>query len=141
MDFNNQYSLSNMYNNPYSYNNNLDMSSITNTSGSTDSIGSLFNSGFGNTATNPSTGLTLDDLGGIPGILGIVQGLGGLFNNYNLNNQAKDNLKFQKQAYGTNLRNQTQAYNTNLEDRIKARYAQENRSQEEATNYINRNRL
>lgn len=50
-----------------------------------------------------------------------IQALGGAYLGFQNLKLAKDNLKFNKQAYNTNLTNSTQDYNTKLEDRINGR--------------------
>lgn len=52
-----------------------------------------------------------------------IQALGGAYLGFQQLKQAKDALKFQKQAYNTNLTNSVQTYNTSLEDRINGRTA------------------
>ena len=63
-------------------------------------------------------GLNLDGIGSI------MNGIGSAVSIYTALSKlglAKDQFKFQKDAYNTNLNNQTQSYNTALEDRITAR--------------------
>lgn len=69
--------------------------------------------------TDPQTGFASTGI-----VAPLATGLGSLFQGWNAMNQyglAKDQLNFQKQAYGTNLANQALAYNTALEDRIRGR--------------------
>lgn len=136
---------------------NIDLSSLINNTGNynTNNLSSLFNpmpaEQQGNFVTgqslsdlfgsNNTNSFGLDDIGGVQGLSSIVNTLGGLFLGFGQANRAKDALNFQKNAYATNIKNQTQAYNTNLEDRIKARYATENKPVEQAQQYIDKNRL
>lgn len=80
--------------------------------------------------------------GGGAGIaLGAIKTLGSLWNSYQQTNLAKKSLAFQTKAYDTNLANQTKSYNTALEGRIRARYATEGKSQQQADSYYQANRL
>lgn len=73
--------------------------------------------------------------------LGALQTVGGLWQAYNANKLAKESIGLQKQAYQENSANQKKSYNTALEDRIRARYATEGKSDAQADNYINENKL
>ena len=70
-----------------------------------------------------------------------VQALGSLWNSYQANKLAKEQIGLQREAFQTNLDNQRQTYNTALEDRIRSRYNTEGRSSSEADQYINEHRL
>lgn len=83
-------------------------------------------------------GFTLGTVGDISKIIG---GFGTLWSGIQANKLAKDAFNFQKEAFQTNLANQISSYNTSLEDRIRARYAQNNRTQAEADAYIADHRL
>lgn len=54
---------------------------------------------------------------------------------------AKDNLRFQKDAWAKNYANQAQSYNTSLEDRTRARYSARETDESKIQEYLNRNRL
>ena len=83
----------------------------------------------------------LGGLGNLKDLASILGGFGMVYNGMQANKLAKDALGFQKQAYQKNLTNQVDSYNLALEDRIRARYAQNNRSSEEASSYIDQHRL
>jgi len=89
-------------------------------------------------AGNGGGGLNMDFLKGSADILGAF---GSLYAGYQTNKIAKKSLAFQESAYKTNLANQLSSYNLALEDRANARFAQNNRSQDEADGYINKHRL
>ena len=81
------------------------------------------------------------NLGNLGTVLGGAQAIGNLWNSFQQNKLAKDQMRFQKDAYRTNLENSTQTYNTALEDRIRSRYNTEGRSDQETESYLNKNRL
>jgi hypothetical protein len=101
------------------------------------------------TGTNPTGGTNVSKTGffqeggGASIALGAIQVLGSLWSSFQQNKLAKENLRFQKEAYYTNLENQEQSYNTELEDRINARYATEGRenASAQAADYVARNKL
>ena len=73
--------------------------------------------------------------------LGAAQGL---FNGWMGMKQyglAKDQFKFQKQAYGENLKNQKQTLNTELEDRQRSRVASNSSAYQSVGDYMNKNGL
>ena len=74
-------------------------------------------------------------------LIGGVTALGNLWNAYQQNKLAKDQFKFQKNAYNTSLNDNRQTYNSALEDRIRSRYNTEGRSSQEADSYLDNNRL
>lgn len=74
-------------------------------------------------------------------VLSGVQALGSLWNSYQANKLAKEQVGLQREAFQTNLANQKQTYNTALEDRIRSRYNTEGRSSSEADQYINEHKL
>jgi hypothetical protein len=94
--------------------------------------GGLFGDFFG------KDGFGIGDLGELSKIIG---GFGNLWMGMQANKLAKKSLDFEKQAYDTNLSNQISSYNLALEDRMRARYAQNGRSQSEATAKIEQNKL
>lgn len=61
--------------------------------------------------------------GNLGSVFGGIQALGNTWLGLQQLGVARDNLRFQKQAYNTNLTNSTQTYNTSLEDRIRGRTA------------------
>jgi len=78
------------------------------------------------------------------GIGSLLQGIGALGSLYGTSQQigiAKDQLKFQKEAYNTNLNNQIASYNTNLEDKIRGRYSSVDQSEAQVQDYLNKNRM
>lgn len=80
----------------------------------------------------------------LEGFSSIAQGLaslGSLYTAFQGIGLAKDQLALQKKAFNTNLANQRQTYNTSLEDTIRARYATEGRSAEEAQSYLDTHKL
>lgn len=81
------------------------------------------------------------NLSSLSDIASIIGGFGMLWNGMQANKLAKDALGFQKQAYQKNLANQTSSYNLSLEDRAMARYAQNNRSADEAQAFIDQHKL
>lgn len=104
----------------------------------------------GNTNTNDPvpTDVTGDGwfskIGGFKGLSNLAEGLsslGQLYTSIKALGLAEDQLDFTKEAYNTNLANTTQSYNTALEDRIRARYAQENKSSAAADEYIAKHSL
>lgn len=67
-----------------------------------------------------------DKLGGLQGIGAGLQGLGALgsmFTGYKQYGLAKDQLKFQKEAFNKNFENQKKLTNARLEDRQRQRHA------------------
>ncbi|WP_199097231.1 hypothetical protein [Dyella sp. ASV21] len=62
--------------------------------------------------------------------------LGSLYLGLQQLGQAKDALKFQKQAYNTNLTNSVQTYNNSLEDRINGRTADYAGKQQDVQSYL-----
>lgn len=81
------------------------------------------------------------DLGDVGQMVGIAGDIGKIWNAFQTNKLAKKEFEFQKQAYQTNLTNSISSYNLALTDRMTARYAQNNKSQEEANAYIEQNKL
>jgi len=79
--------------------------------------------------------------GGAGLILGGVQVLGNLWNTYQQNKLAKQQLSFAKDTFETNLANQTQTYNTALEDRIRARHHTEGKSSADTESYLDEHSL
>ena len=73
--------------------------------------------------------------------LGLLSSLGGIYGATQANSLARDQFKFGREVTNTNLTNQIQSYNTALEDRARTRAVQENRSEQSAQDYIDRNRL
>lgn len=74
-------------------------------------------------------------------VIGGIQTLGSLWNSYQQQKIAKEQLALQREAFQTNLANNTQTYNTALEDRIRARYNTEGRTSQEADQYLSENSL
>lgn len=68
---------------------------------------------------------------------GLLQGFMGM-QNYGL---AKDQLAFQKEAFGTNMANQKKMVNSQLEDRQRARIASNAGAYESVDDYMKRNGL
>ena len=86
----------------------------------------------------------INRIGGLDGlgdILGGVQGIGNMFLAMKQLGMAKDQYKFQRQAYNTNLNNQRQTYNTALEDRARSRTAYEGGSMADMNAYLDKHRL
>lgn len=83
-------------------------------------------------------------LGNTDNLNAAINGIGALtgaylgFQNLRL---AKDNLRFQKDAWAKNYANQAQSYNTSLEDRTRARYSARETDESKIQEYLNRNRL
>lgn len=72
----------------------------------------------------------------------VVQGLGALTNAYlgfKQLSMAKDNLRFQKDAFAKNFANSQQTYNTSLEDRIRGRSSNPNEADVQA--YLAKHKL
>ena len=65
----------------------------------------------------------------------------GLYNAYNSNKMAKQQLRFSRNFANANLANQTQSYNTALADRARSRGVMEGQSQAQVDSYIAANRL
>jgi hypothetical protein len=73
--------------------------------------------------------------------LGGIQALTGAYLGFQNLRVAKDNLRFQKDAWAKNYANQAQSYNTSLEDRVRARYSASSSDESRIQDYLNRNRL
>jgi len=86
---------------------------------------------FGEGGKIEGLGSIADALGSLGQIYGAIKGVG----------LAKDQLRFQKEAYNTNLTNTTKAYNTNLEDRVRARSFAEGRPDSYSASYLAQNRM
>lgn len=78
-------------------------------------------------------GLNLDGIGSIMNGIGSAVSIYTALSNLGL---AKDQFKFQKDAYNTNLKNQTQSYNTSLEDRTRARYHTQGGTSADVDSYL-----
>ena len=80
-----------------------------------------------------------------PGLVGgIAQGIGALASAWNANRGlglARDQFRFQKEAYNTNLANSIQSYNTSLEDRIRGRTSDYEGKEQDVQSYLNRHSL
>ena len=88
--------------------------------------------GFGNWIKNG------DNLGAV------VQGIGALTSawlGYKNLGVAKDQLRFQKEAFNRNFANQTQNYNTSLEDRIRGRTSDYEGKEADVQAYLAKHRL
>lgn len=89
-------------------------------------------------------GKVMNWLGNSDNLNATINGIGALtgaylgFQNLRL---AKDNLRFQKDAWAKNYANQAQSYNTSLEDRTRARYSARETDESKIQDYLNRNRL
>lgn len=83
-------------------------------------------------------GFNIGDVGSIAKVIG---GFGNLWMGMQANKLAKDTLNFQKSSFNENLKNQIASFNLALEDRMNARYAQKNRSPDEAQAAIDRHKL
>lgn len=79
--------------------------------------------------------------GGAGLLLGGVQVLGNLWNSYQAQKLAKQQLSFAREQWDTNLANQTQTYNTALEDRIRGRYATGTRTEDQLQGEIDKHSL
>ncbi len=79
--------------------------------------------------------------GGANVALGGIAVLGNLWNSYQQQKIAKDQLKFAKNQWNTNLSNQKQTYNTALEDRIRSRHAYSGKDENQTQEYLSKNRL
>lgn len=84
---------------------------------------------------------TLEQLGGLGAIAELIGSIGGLVQGFKANKLAKQSLNFQKDAFNKNFNNQVKSYNTNLADTINARYSFEGKTQDQANQYINANKL
>lgn len=73
--------------------------------------------------------------------VGGIQALTGAYLGFQNLRLAKDNLRFQKDAWQKNYANQAQSYNTSLEDRTRARYSSRETDESKIQDYLNRNRL
>ncbi len=73
--------------------------------------------------------------------LGGIQMLGNLWNSYQQQKVAKEQLGLAKRTFETNLANNRQTYNTALEDRIRSRHYTEGKSSAETDAYLSENRL
>lgn len=100
--------------------------------------GSQWFNNSGSTSQQDGFGFNSNTIGMV---MGGLQALGSLWNSYNQQKLAKEQFKFQKQAWQTNLANQTKTYNTALEDRIRARHFTEGKSAKETNDYIATHRL
>lgn len=80
-----------------------------------------------------------------PGMVGgIAQGIGALAGAWNAHRGlglARDQFRFQKEAYNTNLANSIQSYNTSLEDRIRGRTSDYEGKEQDVQGYLNRHSL
>ena len=94
--------------------------------------------GGGGFFRNAKGGFNTDNIGLA---LGGIQTLGSLWNSYQQNKIAKEQLSLARKTFQTNLENNTQTYNTALEDRIRARHNTEGRSSQETDAYLSENRL
>lgn len=74
-------------------------------------------------------------------LLGGLGTLGSLWTAWNATDLAKKQFDFQKKMSTANYMNQMQTYNTNLEDKIRARYAMENKAPDQASAYITSHQL
>lgn len=81
------------------------------------------------------------NMGTVKDVAGILGGFGQVWAGLQANKIAKDTLNFQKKSYETNLANQIKSYNLGLEDRIRSRYAQNERSTSDADAMIAANRM
>lgn len=91
----------------------------------------------------PGDGIT-GWLGNSQNLSAVFQGIGALTQAYlgfQQLRQAKEGLKFQKQAYKANLANSEQSYNTSLEDRIRGRTSNYAGKEEDVQSYLSANRL
>ena len=70
-----------------------------------------------------------------------LQTVAGLYNAYNSNKMAKQQLRFSRNFANANLANQTQSYNTALSDRARSRGVMEGQNQAQVDSYIAANRL
>jgi hypothetical protein len=117
--------------------NNLGMSAYT-INPTTGLMGNGMSSGM------QASGGLFDSIGGLGGIstgVDILSKLGGMYLGYQANKQARKQMKWQRGVYERELDNKIKDYNTSLEDRIRARYATEARSAEEAEQRISDRRL
>ena len=114
-------------------------------------------SSLGQYATNAG-GVQGPDAGGAPGFgakamkwlgngdnlnaaVGGIQALTGAYLGFQNLRLAKDNLRFQKDAWQKNYANQAQSYNTALEGRYRARFSARETDEAKIQEYLNRNRL
>ncbi len=74
-------------------------------------------------------------------IFGGLQSLGSLWNSYQQQKIAKEQIGLQREAFRTNLANNTQTYNTALEDRIRARASYSGQSEADTQSYLDKNKL
>jgi len=74
-------------------------------------------------------------------VVGGIQTLGSLWNSYQQQKIAKEQLALQRQAFQTNLTNNTKTYNTALADRIRSRYVTEGKTSAQANQYLSANKL
>jgi hypothetical protein len=95
----------------------------------------------GVSGTNPNGNSFWNLEGGAGLALGGVKVLGNLWNSYQQQKIAKDQLSFAKNMFNKNLTNQTKTYNSALEDRIRSRHAYSGKSEEDTQNYLKANRL
>lgn len=83
-------------------------------------------------------GFNIGDVGTIADVIGTF---GSIWGGIQANKIAKEEMALQKQAYQTNLASSISSYNLAIEDRMRARYAQNERSDAEASAYIAANQL
>ena len=69
-------------------------------------------------------------------ILGGIEMLGSIWNSFQQQKIAKEQLALARETFQTNLENNKKTYNTALEDRIRSRYVMEGRSSAEADSYL-----
>ena len=74
-------------------------------------------------------------------MMGGVQMLGNLWNSYQQQKIAKEQLSLARETFQTNLENNRTTYNTALEDRIRSRYNTEGRTTAEANSYLSEHNL
>lgn len=74
-------------------------------------------------------------------VVGGIQTLGSLWNSYQQNKLAKEQIALQRQSFQTNLANNTQTYNTALEDRIRSRHFTEGKTSAQTDQYLSQNKL
>lgn len=73
--------------------------------------------------------------------MGGIQMLGNLWNSYQQQKIAKEQLSLARNTFQTNLENNRTTYNTALEDRIRSRYNTEGRTTAEADSYLSKHSL
>lgn len=109
--------------------------------GALNSIGS--NNGTNNNGTYGSgLGLGLGaNIGTAQLALSGLSSLANLWNAFQAQGLANDQFEYTKNVTDTNLNNQIKSYNTALEDRINSRAKAQGMSDEEARQYVEKNRL